>query len=330
MCDALELDGKFTAVDVGRINMGIVQISCRGGKLTIENWMLLDLNELCRSFDARNRIERFGTRDGKYGDDEHCHCLFKFVCEQTKPGGIFDSSVCFIEQQAFSREMKALQTAIHMAIIASKPSIAVRRNDPELGDAGIRTENCIAPAVIVSANSVKTCYAAYFPRVTETAATTASRQPWKRQRAFGVGDAVRDDVNNAQQYAQNKKQSVLYGQRAISVPRIIELLGAKMSDEQKKRFRAAKKDDIYDAWWTVMFGIESWLPAVYSRRRRGYGATCLMYGSMPQRRFRTCDALFEFCADIGTPERDVAELKTVLNSFRTSNNPDAVDELGED
>lgn len=333
MCVEMELDGNFTAVDIGRVNMGIVQISCRGDRLTVKNWKLLNLDALCSEREARVPAELFSTGGGGgrtvYGDEDRCHCLFKWIIEQSVGDGIFASDVVVIERQSFTREMMALQTTVQLAVVACKRPIVVRRNDPALDVP--RPANCTSPALVVSANSVKTCYAAYYPRVTETLAAAAARQPWKKQRAFGQADANRsrigggDDDNggggggdSARQYAQNKKSSVLYGQKLISVERIIELLGAKMSAEQRARFRAAKKDDIYDALWLALFAIETWLPAQYSRRRRGYGAHCLMYGALPQRRYRTYDALFEFASGVGTPAADVDELRETLRAYRAS------------
>jgi hypothetical protein len=320
MCKEMELNGKFTAVDVGRKNMGICQISClEGEKMCIKNWMLIDLDELCAKYELDNPNQRFSATSGVggYGDDDHCHCLFKWIVEQSLSGGIFDSSVVFIEQQSFTREMKALQTTVQLAVMATHQKVMVRRNDPDLPP---REANCVSPAVLVSANSVKTCYAAFYPRVTETrSASVAKDPPGRKRKAFGHADANRgDDTSDPRQYAQNKKNSVLYGQKVVSVERIIELLGDKMSAATKARFRSAKRDDIYDAAWLCWYGIETWLPAVYARRKRGYGAACIMYGSLPQRRYRTCDALFEFATDIGTPAADLKELRDVLSAYRRS------------
>lgn len=324
MCLEMNLNGKFTGVDIGRVNMGIVQLSCLGDKMAIENWMLVNLDTLCAQREALNPTEQFKTRD--YSDEDRAHALYEWIVSQAKNNGIFDSDAVVIERQSFTREMTSLQSVVHMAVIASKKPIVVRKNDPNLDT--LRTANCVSPAVIVSANSVKTCFSAFYPRVTETAASAAARQPWKKQKTFGVADANRGFGGDSEgkQYAQNKKNSVLYGQKLVTIDRIISTLGPKMSAEQKARFKAAKKDDIYDALWLVLFAIESWLPALYKRRMRGYGAKCTMYGALPQRRFRTCDALFEFAAAIGTPQEQVDELKEVLRVYRAG--PGAAEEEG--
>jgi len=320
MCQEMQLDGNFTAVDVGRVNMGIVRINCSGARIVLKNWMLINLDTLSSEVEKENPQKKFKDSAGRYSNEDHCHVLYEWVCQQSRGDGIFDSSVVLIESQSFTREMKALQTAIHLAVVHSKPSIMVRLNNPELGPIGIREANFVSSAVIVSANSVKTCYAPFFPRVTETLAAAKAKNPGKKFKAFGHAEANRDpddNVNNQKQYAQNKKNSVLFGQQLISVDRIIELL-PRMSDDQKKRFRAAKKDDIYDALWIVLFGIESWLPALYSRRERGYGADSTMYGAVPQRRYRTCDAMFEFAESVGTSEETIVSFQELLHVFRTS------------
>lgn len=329
MCREMELDGNFTAVDVGRVNMGIVRINCSGSRIVLKDWMLINLDTLAKDTETDNPQKKFRDSAGRYSNEDHCHILYEWVCQQSRNDRIFDSSVVLIESQSFTREMKALQTAIHLAVVHSKPSIMVRLNNPELGPIGIREANFVSSAVIVSANSVKTCYAAFFPRVTETLATTKAKNPGKKFKAFGHAEANRDpddNVNNSKQYAQNKKNSVLYGQQLISVDRIIELL-PHMSQSQKTRFRAAKKDDIYDALWIVLFGIESWLPALYGRRDRGYGADSTMYGALPQRRYRTCDAMFEFAESVGTPEETIVSFQELLHLFRTQR--DIIEDNGE-
>lgn len=335
MCRFMEIDGNFTGVDVGRVNLGIVQISCSGEKIKILDWKLVNLDTLCSEFEQANRQERFAETTKKYRNEDHVHCLAKWVEKQTKVGGIFDSAVVFIEQQAFTREMKAIQTTIHSAVILNKPAVIVCLNMPELGREGIREANYVACAQLVAANSVKTCYSAYFPRVTATAAATRALNPYKKRKPFGHADAFRskgdadEDINNQRQYAENKRNSAHYGQKLIAVDEIIRLLhGTKMDDAQMKRFREEKKDDIYDALWLVLYGIETWLPAVYATRKRGYAAKSLMYAPQPQRRYRTYDALFEFARSVGTSEQNIAEMRAVMMRFKgvDADDDDAVEE----
>lgn len=325
MCQAMELNGSFTGVDVGRIHLGVVRINCTGERgITVTDWQLINVNDLCARYEQSNNTEKFSVGANKdYPTEAHCHCLFKWVCDNSRGGGLFDSSAVFIEAQSFTREMKALQTAIHMGVIASKPSIVVRRNDPEIDQ--LQSSNCVSPAVIVSANSVKTCFAAFYPRVTETLTTAKKRNPAKKFKAFGVGDHARgDDERDSKQYAENKKNSVYFGQLLVSVQSIASLIGSRITAEMREtllqalRDKKFKKDDLYDALWIVLYGIETWLPALYSRRKRGYGAACVMYGGIPQRRYRTCDALFEFARGVGTPESSVQELRDTLAAYRNS------------
>lgn len=320
MCTAMGIDGNFTGVDIGTVNMGIIQISCIGSSIRILDWKLLNLSELCKKIETDNPQELFATGVGAYGNESHCHCLYKWVCEQSRNNGIFDSSVVIIEAQSFSREMKAIQTAIHCAVIQSKPAILVRLNAPGLD---LREANFVSPAHIVSANSVKTCYSAFFPRVTGTS---------KPSSAFGMGDAYRnnngnpDDSVGSAQYRANKKNAVKYGAMLISVDKIISTLGTKITADEAQVLRKKKRDDIYDALWIVLYGIETWLPQIYGRRIRGMGAKNTMYGALAQRRYRTCDAMFEFAAGIGTSAENVAELRRVLTDYQTTNNVDDDDE----
>lgn len=332
MCEKMQLDGNFTAVDIGRVNMGIIQLSCSGPKITLKDWMLINLDTLAEEFETKDPQRKFADKTGVCSNDSHCHILTKWVSEQAKNGGIFDSSVVLIESQSFSREMKALEKAVHCGVVLSKPDIMVRLNNPEFGPVGIRQANFVSPAVIVSANSVKTCYAPFFPRVTETQATLRANNPGKKFKAFGLGDANRDSGDGfytSKQYKENKKNSVLYGEKLIPVNRIIELLPS-MSAKQRERFRVSKKDDIYDAMWIALYGIESWLHVLYSRRERGYGADNQMYGALEQRRYRTCDALFEFAESVGTPPETIAELQTILTKFRESAIANGEEEEGDE
>lgn len=329
MCRAMDIDGNFTGVDVGRINLGIIQISCLGEKIKILDWKLINLDTLCSEFESANPQEIFSEKSGKYGNADHCHCLFKYVEQKATRGGIFDSSVVFIEQQAFTREMKAIQNTIHMAVISKKPSIMVCLNNPDFGPSGMRAANFVSSVQLVSANSVKTCYAAFYPRVTETAATIQSRNPYQKKKAFGHADANRggtgdEDIDNKKQYDENKRNSAKYGQMIITVDEIIRLLhGTKMDDAQMSRFKKEKKDDIYDAMWLVLYGLETWLPAVYASRKRGFAAKSLMYAAQNQRRYRMCDALFEFAESVGTSTENIEVLRGVLSRFKGTEESDS-------
>ena len=324
MCAALELNGRFTGVDIGSVHLSAIQIDCSGEKIVITHWIMVNIATICKRYQETNPTELF-SRDEKFGDNENCHVLFRWVRDNAVRGGIFDSSVVFIEHQSFSLEMRALQTAIHMGVLAAKPSVIVRKLDDDL-DLPIPA-NCISPAVIVSASSVKTCYGAYYPRVTDTLLNEKAKNPKRKYGAFGHGDHRPNAATKAReqvQYAENKKNSVKYGQMLISVPRILELV--RNVDRAVFTAKGLKKDDIYDAMWIVLYGIETWLPAVYSRRRRVSGAPCLMYGGIPQRRYRTYDAMFEFAASVGTPPDALAELKDVLEKYRRGADGDAEDE----
>ena len=312
MCRVMQLDGKFTAVDVGRVNMGIIQISCTDKKMTILDWKLCDLNKLCQKFEEENPQELFATGVGAYSNEAHCHCLAKWVAQQSKNNGIFDSSMVIIEAQSFSKEMAKIQQAINTALILSKPSVMIRINDPELGGEYLREANFVSPAQIVSANSVKTCYSAFFPRVTQTQSSYYANNPSKERRAHGMGDFQNDNEVTSTQYKENKKNAVKYGQMLISIDTIIDMVGAKMTADEKKTFRSKKKDDIYDALWIVLYAIECWLPAAYSRRVRGMGAKNTMYGAMPQPRYRTFDAMFEFADNVHTSQEGIEGLRKAM------------------
>jgi len=338
MVTTLGLNGRFTAVDIGRKNFAAVQGEvCAAGDVVfrLRKWALLDLDTLCEQFERENPAERFSERSGGgggvYGLDNHCHCLFMWVQREARAvDGMFASGAVFIEQQAHLREMKALQVAVHTAVISALPSVVVRVNDPDLPP---RVANNVSSAVIVSANSVKTCFAAYYPRVTETRTVRVekARKKPRKSRAggggggaarqvtsFGVGDANRgDDYDDPKQYAENKKNSTYFGQMIVPIERIFTLLGTAISAEQRTRFREAKKDDIYDAFWLLLYGLETWLLALYKRRKRGYGRANTMYGAVEQRRFRTYDALFEVAAALGTTPANQAELRRILLDYRT-------------
>ena len=323
MCRFMELDGKFTAVDVGRVNMGIIQISCSEKKMKILDWKLLDLNKLCQKFEEENPQELFATGVGIYSDESHCHCLAKWVAAQSKNNGIFDSSMVIIEAQSFSKEMAKIQQAINTALILSKPSVMIRTNDPELGGEYLREANFVSPAQISSANSVKTCYSTFFPRVTETQSTYYANNPSKVRKAHGMGDFQNDNEVTSSQYKANKKNAIKYGQMLISIDKILALLDSKMTDDEKNNFRSKKKDDIYDALWIVLYSIECWLPAAYGRRVRGMGAKNTMYGAMPLPRYRTFDAMFEFAESIGTPQNAIDSLREAMNKAQKED--DALD-----
>lgn len=323
MCRFMELDGKFTAVDVGRVNMGIIQISCSEKKIKILDWKLLDLNKLCQKYEEENPQELFATGVGVYSDESHCHCLSKWVFAQSKNNGIFDSSMVIIEAQSFSKEMAKIQQAINTALILSKPSVMIRINDPELGGQYLRDANFVSPAQVVSANSVKTCYSAFFPRVTQTQSTYYANNPTKVRKAHGMGDFQNDNEVTSAQYKENKKNAVKYGQMLITIDKILALLDSKMTDDEKKNFRSKKKDDIYDALWIVLYAIECWLPAAHGRRVRGMGAKNTMYGSMPLPRYRTFDAMFEFAESIGTPQNAIDALREAMTGVEQED--DALD-----
>ncbi len=326
MCRVMGIDGNFTAVDVGRVNMGIVQVSCGERKMKILDWKLLDLNELCKKFETENPQELFATGVGAYSNEAHCHCLAKWIAAQSKNNGIFDSSLVVIEAQSFSREMKAIQQTINTALILCKPSIMVRVNDPELGGEYLREANFVSPAQVVSANSVKSCYSAFFPRVTQTQTAYYAENPSMKRRAHGMSDFQNDNDVMSKQYKENKKNAVKYGSMLITVDKIIESIGAKMTDAAKKTFKSKKKDDIYDALWIFLYAIECWLPAVYSRRIRGMGAKNTMYGAMPLPRYRTFDAMFEFAESVNTPAECIEALREAMAK---SSDEDAVDEGNE-
>jgi len=312
MCDFMGFTGRFAAMDIGRVNFGFIKVFCSSTGFVIEDWQLIKVDDICKSYQKINPTEMYSTKDD-FGIDEVCACLCKWARRVSA-----DCDAVFIEEQRYLKEMVALQTAAHMGVIEERPAIVVRRNDPELDV--LMAANSVSRAVIVSANSVKTCYAAFYPRVTETRAAVHARAPHARLNAFGVGDHVRGDPNEAKQYAENKKNSIRFGEKIVPVRKIVELLGARMSSEQRKKFLGPglKKDDIYDALWLVLYGVETWLPALYAWRKRGHGGAIMMYGGIPQRRYRTYDALFEFARGVGTPPAVVKELEGVLETYRRS------------
>lgn len=295
----------ITAIDPGRRNMGIFRIDLRTLKVT--HWLLIDLDELCKEYEQGHPGESFDTGEKRiYSHDDRFFALFHWASAQCKDGGCLDSDFTFVERQEFSREMSSIQSILQCAVIASKKPVPVYSFDE---DSPERAANRVSACPQIGADSVKTCYEPLFPRVEET--TAGSR----RKGAFGMGNANRRDGDNqSKQYAENKRNSKLYGRKIISPAEIIEMMGDRMSVAQRARFKKAKLDDIYDAMWIALAAIETWIPCMYNRRVKCVGAAITLHGSMPQRRRRTYDALLEFLGAMGTSALATEELRSVLFS----------------
>ena len=120
---------------------------------------------------------------GAYGNESQHHCLYKWVCEQSRNNGIFDSSVVDLSKRSrFRREegdsdSDTLRRHSKQKRFSSDSTRRVR----------LREANFVSPAHIVSANSAKTCYSAFSARVTGTS---------KPSSAFEMGDAYRNNNGN--------------------------------------------------------------------------------------------------------------------------------------
>lgn len=296
----------ISAVDPGRTNLAIFRIRCSDLKIT--HWKLIALDDLCAEAQAANRALTFDASDAPaFSHDDRFHAFFQWCVAECSDDGCFDSELVLVERQEFSREMASIQTLLQCAVISAKKPIAVREDvEGELP----RKHNLFSSCPQVGADSVKTCYEPLFPRL---AAATIKQ---KQKRAFGMGNANRDGDVKTPQYAENKRNSKKYGQLIIPTGDIIKLLGASMSDDQKARFKKAKKDDIYDAMWIALYGLETVLPCLYSRRKRGFGAAITMYGAVPQRTRRTYDALHEFMDAVKTAPANRAQIEQLLGAAK--------------
>lgn len=305
MLEALPDVESFTCVDPGIHNLAITRFIMRPWR--ISHAMVIAINDVCKQLELAEQHIRLRSNTGEidpnlerpdYSMQAQLYALRRFVEREARvgSGGCFDSTMLMVEEQSFDRLMARVESVITVAFSLTRGEKSVFTVLP--GAVG----GTISAAQVVTARSVKTCYAPLFPLVPE--------KP-RPARAFGVGD-VR---GSEEQRRANKKAATKYGSLILSPHRMHSVMPSEYADLLIKR---KKVDDFYDTIFMMGYFVSVYLFNIYKIRNRGVSRAIPAFEVLPQRENRRFEELIEIAAYF---QADDIDMRTLLDALFGSDAP---------
>jgi hypothetical protein len=270
---------SVTCVDPGTRNLAIMRMQFYPS-LEITHATVVDLHQLCAQMEVdkkdirlrseggaidRSSVQRALATEPTYMLDTLLFALTNYVKEQSVGGGIFNSDMLFVEEQSFDRVMARVEATLVSAYNVCKDDDQIIRILPGEGAS-------IARAQTITANSVKACYAPFFPLV--------AKDESEPKTAFGVGDAHRG--RDSKQRQMNKKMVTKFGSLILPQDRI-GLVVEKLPVVDQERFAKKKMDDIYDVLFMCGYAFSTYILSIAKTKSRGVSRSMPLHQTFPQR-----------------------------------------------
>ena len=286
---------SVTTNDPGYANNAVMRLQF-DGRVRITHAKVINTDELCRDYEAAHPEVRL---DGGGSAEKRLFVWQKFMLEEMRPGGAFDSDMLLVEDQAhiFDPVVGRFEAVTLALFNASKPPIALTP-----------TSSMVA-GQLVTARSIKACYRPLFPKPDGTVLTEMEANA----AAAAMGNAAEA---RGKEREENKRNAKKYGSLICSQKRLAELV-VNLTERDRARIAKAHAHDLYDTLFMGAYFISTWLFYVY-KARRDYkpGADTpppvAAFAKAPQRARNKWQELIELCFDFGTPAANVEALMDTL------------------
>lgn len=313
---------SVTTVDPGTRNLAIIRMEFLPS-VGITHTHVLDLEKVCAKYDAESdeqrgltpgvRLNHATVTSGRsdYPKDSKLYALARYVREQARDNGCFDSDMLLVEEQSFDRLMARVEAIIVTTFNAIKPPVRVL--DGVSGGA-------LPAGQVVTAAAVKSAYKPIFPteRVSSAKSSantdnkSASFYPRAGRRPFGIGDVHSDKAKEAQRRL-HKRNAILYGSMIVPADRFAELVpDANLTDEDRLRLTKRKMDDLYDTLWMCAYFINSFMFQIFKIKRRGVSRALPAFQALPTRTNSVFEEITELCIALSSRNEDVHTLMEAL------------------
>jgi hypothetical protein len=297
---------SLTCVDPGTVNLAITRFVMHP-EPRVSHAMVIAVDDLCKQLEIEEPHIRLRTNTGAldpnlenpdFSMQAQLYALRRFVEREARvgSGGCFDSTMLLVEEQSFDRLMSRVESVISSTFSTVRGDKALFTVLP--GAVG----GTISAAQVVTASSVKTCYAPLFPLV-ET-----SERPG---RAFGVGDVRGSD----KQRRANKRAVTKFGSLILSPDRMHNVMPSEYAD---RLIKLKKVDDFYDTIFMMGYFVSAYLFNIYNIRKRGVSRAMPAFQVLPQRENRRFEELIEIAAFF---QIDGIDMNTLLEALFGNNAP---------